>query len=514
MSCPLAAVSDTWRDVRASSGRLDKRRRMAQLFERLEGDDLRLAALYLSGELPQSTIGVGWSQLSEALKLAPAGAQGEPLTLRDVDACFESVAATSGAGSLRARKEALAGLLARASPEERDLLSGLLMGELRQGALRALVVEAIAAARRVDPAALRKAVMNAGSLGAVAGALAAEGEAALARFDLTPLVPVEPMLAATATDLEAALVDLGGEAAAEWKLDGVRVQLHRLGDQASAYTRSLRDVTAGSPELVALALSLPAESFILDGELVWLDDAGAPAAFQDLMSRFSTEDAPPAAGMRPFFFDVLYLSGEVLVDRPDRERRVALEGLVGAARSIPRRVVRSAAEAQAALDEALDAGHEGMMLKALDAPYQAGRRGGLWRKVKTAHTLDLVILAAEWGHGRRRGLLSNLHLGARDPADPEKFWMLGKTFKGLTDAMLRELTEELAKIAVEKDDFVVRVRPERVVEIAFDDVQRSTRYDSGLALRFARVKRFRPDKRADQATTLDEIRAVAGTRRR
>jgi DNA ligase-1 len=428
-----------------------------------------------------------------------------------VNACFDAVAATSGAGSIRARVEALAALLARATAGERELLGGLLMGELRQGALRALVIEAIAVARRVDAGELRRAVMNAGSLGAVVAALAEGGEAVLARFTLTPLIPVEPMLAATAGELEAALVDLGGEAAAEHKLDGVRIQLHRLGDEVRVFTRSLRDVTAGSPELVALARSFPAERFILDGELVWLDDAGAPAAFQDLMSRFQTEEAE--SGMRPFFFDALHL-GEPLVERPDRERRAALEGLVGAGRCVPRRIVTSAAEAQAALEEALDAGHEGLVLKALDAPYQAGRRGGLWRKVKTAHTLDLVILAAEWGHGRRRGWLSNLHLGARDAADPERFWMLGKTFKGLTDAMLRELTAELHTIAVESNDFLVRVRPERVVEIAFDDVQRSTRYDSGFALRFARVKRFRPDKTAAEATTLDEIRQVAGTRKR
>jgi DNA ligase 1 len=280
-----------------------------------------------------------------------------------------------------------------------------------------------------------------------------------------------------------------------------------------AYTRSLRDVTATTPGLVTLARGLEARSFILDGELLSLDDGGGPLPFQNLMSRLQAETEAAPTGLLPCFFDLLYLDGAPLVERPDRERRAALERLVGQARCVPRRVARTAADAAAALDEALARGHEGIVIKALDAPYAAGRRGGLWRKLKLAHTLDLVILAAEWGHGRRRGLLSNLHLGARDARDPDRFFMLGKTFKGLTDSMLRELTEDLSRLAIEPGPHVVRVRPERVVEIAFDDVLRSSRYDSGLALRFARVKRFRPDKRAADATTLDEVRALAGRRK-
>jgi len=313
------------------------------------------------------------------------------------------------------------------------------------------------------------------------------------------------MLAATGgEDLEAAVVDLGGAAAAEWKLDGVRVQVHRDGDAVKVFTRSLRDVTDTAPELVALARGLAAPAFILDGEAIALDTELRPLPFQDLMSEL------PEGRFAALFFDLLYLDGAPLVDRPDRERRAALEALVGAGRCVPRRVVASGAEARAVLDEALARGHEGIVLKSLDAPYAAGRRGGLWRKVKLAHTLDLVILAAEWGHGRRRGWLSNLHLGARDRRDPEQFWMLGKTFKGLTDAMLRELTLELPTIATGNNEYVMHVRPERVVEIAFDGLQRSPRYNSGLALRFARVKRFRFDKRAADATTIDEVRALAG----
>jgi DNA ligase-1 len=336
------------------------------------------------------------------------------------------------------------------------------------------------------------------------------GAAGLDRFRIAPLVPVEPMLAAAAKDPAEALAELGGRAAAEWKLDGIRVQLHRLRDEVKVFTRSLRDVTADSPELVAIARTIPAEAYILDGEAVALGGEGRPAEFQDLMSRFQGEDEKASLRLAAFFFDLLYAGGEPMVDRPYRERRAALEKLLPEERLVTSRIVQSASEIEAALSASRAAGHEGIVLKALEAPYAAGRRESNWRKIKPAHTVDLVILAAEWGHGRRQGLLSNLHLGARDPAQAGRFWMLGKTFKGLTDAMLRELTAELPPIALEIGPHVVRVRPERVVEIAFDGVQRSSRYDSGLALRFARVKRFRPDKSAEQATTLAEIRRFAG----
>ncbi|MCW8140592.1 MAG: ATP-dependent DNA ligase, partial [Planctomycetota bacterium] len=307
--------------------------------------------------------------------------------------------------------------------------------------------------------------------------------------------------------LAVALAALGGAAAAEWKLDGIRVQVHRKGDDVRVFTRSLRDVTEGTAGLVALARALPVESLVLDGEAVGHVDEGEPLAFQDLMSRFQTGDAESGLGVR--FFDVLSLEGAPFVDRPDRERRAALEDLLPSGLVIPRRLVTDPAGVQAALDEALAHGHEGLVLKALDAPYAAGRRGANWRKLKLATTVDLVILGAEWGHGRRSGWLSNLHLGARDPDDPERFVMVGKTFKGLTDAMLRELTEALPPLATEQTGHVVLVRPERVVEVAFEGVQRSSRYPGGVALRFARVKRFRPDKRPADATTLDALRAGA-----
>ena len=507
---PLGDVVATWQTVRASAGRLDKRAQMAALFARLSGDDLRLAASYLSGDLASAPPGVGWAALQEALR-AVGETAGAALTLDDVDRTFAELVATSGAGAQRRRGELLGALLGRAAPAEREFLAGLITGELRQGALRALVLEALALARGLDAAALRRAVMHAGSLAEVLAAVERGGSAALGEVTLRPLVPVEPMLASTAGDLAEALAELGGSVgavAAEWKLDGVRVQVHKAGDSVRIFTRSLRDVTEGAPELLALARALPVDSVILDGEAIARGDGELPVPFQDLMSEFQ-EKGRAGGRLQAMFFDILYQDGEPLVDRPDRERRARLEALLPASLVIPRRVVADVPAIAGALDEAIAAGHEGLVLKDLESPYAAGRRGSNWRKVKRAVTLDLVILAAEWGHGRRRGLLSNLHLGARDATDVTRFWMLGKTFKGLTDRMLREQTESLLAIAVDKTEWVVRVRPELVVEIAFDAVQRSRRYDSGLALRFARVKRFRPDKLAAQATTIDEIRKLS-----
>jgi DNA ligase-1 len=503
-------VVATWQAVRASAGRLDKRARMAALFARLAGDDLRLAASYLSGELASAPPGVGWSALQEALHAA-APTSGAALTLADVDRTFADLVATSGPGAQRRRGDLLGALLGRAGSAEREFLAGLITGELRQGALRALVLDALAQARGLDAPALRRAVMHAGSLAEVLGAVERGGAAALGEVTLRPLVPVEPMLAATAGDLGEALADLGGAAgqvAAEWKLDGVRVQVHKAGDAVRVFTRSLRDVTADAPELVAAARALPVDSVILDGEAIARGDGAEPIPFQDLMSDFQ-EKGRAGGRLVAMFFDILYENGEPLVDQPDRERRRRLEALLPAELLIPRRIAADVPAITAALDEAIGAGHEGLVLKDLESPYAAGRRGSNWRKVKRAVTFDLVILAAEWGHGRRRGFLSNLHLGARDADDPTRFWMLGKTFKGLTDKMLREQTESLLAIAVEKSEHVVRVRPELVVEIAFDAVLRSRRYDSGLALRFARVKRFRPDKLAAQTTTVDEIRRLS-----
>lgn len=505
-STPLRAVVDTWLAVRAASGRLDKRDRMAALFAGLDAPDLRLAANYLAGDIARDAAGVGWATVDEALRAAPPPrADPPPLPLAAIDDAIAEIAAAVGPGSAGRRADVLARLMAAATAQEREFLASLLLGEMRQGALRAVVLEALARALAVDAEALRRAVMFAGSLAAVIDAVRADGSDGLARFEVTPLIPVEPMLASTAVDVAETLAELGGTAAAEWKLDGVRIQLHRRGDDVRAFTRSLRDVTGNSPELVELARSLPARAFILDGEVIARGDA---VPFQDLMSRFQAEEGPAAGGLDVRFFDILYADAPI-VDRPDRERRAALERLVPPERCIPRRLVATPGDVDAVLAEALGQGHEGLVLKSLDAPYAAGRRGANWRKLKPAHTVDLVILAAEWGHGRRQGFLSNIHLGARDAEDPSRFWMLGKTFKGFSDAMLRAMTDDLQTIALERGRHVVRVRPERVVEVAFDGIQRSTRYDSGMALRFARVKRFRPDKRVTDATTIDEIRALA-----
>ena len=510
--------------VRSTSGRLEKRAHLAQYFARLTGDDLRLAASYLAGEIPQGAIQVGWRALQDAMAQPPPAqaslfdepAPVESPTLAAVDRVFELLQSTVGPGSGRRRAAELARLLSRLDAGERAFVQGLVLGELRQGALRALVLEGLAQARSVEIKEVQRAVMFAGSFDVVVAALARDGAAGLAAFQLEPLVPIEPMLAGTAESLETAVADMV-RAAIEPKLDGVRVQVHRDGDRVQVFSRQLRDVTPLVPDAVALARSLPVQRVILDGEVVAHDAGGRPLPFQDLMSRFSREDdslVDAAGPLEAVFFDILLLDEDVLVDRPYLERRAMLERIVPAAHRVPQRVVESVEAAQAAYDAALVAGHEGVMLKGLDAPYTAGRRGSQWLKMKPAVTVDLVILAAEWGHGRRQGVLSNLHLGARVlPEDGitttvPGFAMLGKTFKGMTDSMLRDLTADMLGLETHRDAHTVFVRPERVVEIAFDAVQRSPRYDSGFALRFARVKRFRPDKSAAEVTTLAEIRGT------
>lgn len=476
---------------------------------------MRLAATWLAGDASGSPEGVGPAQVHEALAAAGDAApdpSAPPLTLREVEACFAALGEVSGEGAQARRGQLLAGLLARATRDERELLGAVMTGELRQGARASLVQEALARALELDPKALRRAVMLQGSLGRVAADARREGARALATTRLTPLVAVAPMLAATAGPLEETLAALGGEAAAEWKLDGVRVQVHRLEGEVRVFTRSLRDVTESQPQLVALARGLAARSVVLDGEVVLLRPDGRPAPFQELMGRFKGAEPGERAGLAVRFFDLLFLNGEPLIDRPDRERRAALDALLPAEQVVPRRIVRSAEEAGAAQADALAHGQEGVILKRLDAPYAAGRRGSSWRKLKPATTVDLVILAAEWGHGRRQGWLSNLHLGARDAARPGEFVMVGKTFKGLTDAMLRELTATLPPLAVKQTKHLVRVRPERVIEVAFEGTLQSSRYPGGIALRFARVKRFRPDKPAAEATTLDELLALGPPR--
>ncbi len=564
MSTTLAELVQTSNAVRATRARLEKRAHLRALLERLEGETLRLAASYLSGEIPQGRVQVGWSVLQKALQAADTGddmplfatvAEAAPSrspTLEELDATFAKLHALAGPGSAQRRVGVLRVLLEPLDEAQRAFVQGLFLGELRQGALRAIAQEALAERFAVEIDALRRAVMFAGSLGEVVRALdAVRGDDAeatclqrgevLLGFEPRHGVPIEPMLAANADDVETALASFGGRAAVEWKLDGVRVQVHRHEDDVRVFSRRLRDVTALVPETVEAALGLSDHNFILDGEVIGFDARGRPAPFQDFMSRFSREadpdpdrdeeptspneaardpdaaaddarardgDAVPIVRVETWYFDVLQRDGRSCVDDPYFERRTALEALVPETQRVPQEAVDDVKSAARIFDAARAAGHEGIVVKQLEAPYTAGRRGSAWCKVKPAETLDLVILAAEWGHGRRQGFLSNLHLGARDDDGPERFYMLGKTFKGLTDVMLQEMTDDLLELATRRDEHVVHVRPERVVEIAFDAVQRSRRYDSGFALRFARVKRFRPDKAPGDANTLADVQRV------
>jgi DNA ligase 1 len=491
--------------VGVTRSRLAKVERLAAVLRRLAPAEVAAGVAFLSGELRQRQIGVGWAALRDL-----PGPAGEPsLTVADVDAAFERIGALTGAGSQAARREALVDLFARATASEGEFLRRLLGGELRQGALEGVMVQALARAAGANPAAVQRAFMLRGDLAAVAEAALREGPGALDRFNLEVGRPVRPMLARPAKDVDEALERLG-EAAVEWKLDGARVQIHRRDDDVRVYTRSLDDVTARVPEIVEATLALPARTAVLDGEAIALRADGRPEPFQVTSSRFARRQEK-AVPLHLFLFDVLHVDGQDVLDQPGAERAALLAELVPEAQRTPRIVVSDPAAAQAFLDDAIARGHEGVMLKALDQPYVAGSRGTGWLKVKPVHTLDLVVLAAEWGHGRRRGWLSNLHLGARDPTGGG-FVMLGKTFKGLTDEMLRWQTEKLLELETGRDAHVVHVRPELVVEVAFDGVQTSSRYPGGVALRFARVLRHRPDKSAAEADTLDAVLSSASGR--
>jgi DNA ligase-1 len=493
----LAVLAETSTAVAGTSARSAKRDAIASLLRRLAPDEVPVAVAYLSGELPHAPIGVGWAALRE---LPPPAAEAS-LELLEVDAALRRIGETSGAGSQALRRDQVASLFGRATEPEQRFLVGLLTGELRQGALEGVMVDAVARAAGVPTASVRRACMLTGDLGAVAAAAIADGEEGLAGFRLDVLRPLQPMLAQTAEDLADALARVS-PAGVEWKLDGARIQVHRLGDEVRVFTRNLADITHRVPEIVQVVRALPAHSLVLDGEAIALGEADRPRPFQVTMSRFGTSGGHRVP-LSAFFFDCLHWDGDDLLDLPARERIAYVPGDL----RVPRIETADPAEAERFLDDALARGHEGVMVKALDAPYEAGRRGGSWLKVKRAHTLDLVVLAAEWGHGRRRGRLSNLHLGARDPATGE-FVMLGKTFKGMTDAMLEWQTEKLLELETHRDDYTVHVRPELVVEIAFDGLQQSSRYPGGLALRFARVKGYREDKPADEADTIETVRAL------
>jgi DNA ligase 1 len=495
-----AAVTET-------SSRLGKIDLLAGVLREVRPDEVAVAVAYLSGELPQGSIGVGWASLRDR----PPPAREPTHELLDVDAVLTRLLTTTGRGSQAARRQELAGLYSRATQAEQRFLTALLTGELRQGALEGVMVEAVAKASGISAREIRRAQMMSGSLGTIAAVALGEGAKGLARFGLTVLQPVLPMLAQTAADVAEALTRIR-PAAVEWKLDGARLQVHRLGDEVRAFTRNLADVTSRVPELVDAITQLPLRSVILDGEAIALRN-DHPYPFQVTMGRFGTrlsvDELRKSVPLSVFFFDVLHLDGEDLIDRPSSERFDVLDERLPETFRVPRIVAGGSDEAEAFLDGALERGHEGVMVKALDAPYEAGRRGASWLKVKRAHTLDLVVLAAEWGHGRRQGWLSNLHLGALDP-EIGGFVMLGKTFKGMTDEMLAWQTKRFLELETGRDAYTVYVRPELVVEIAFDGVQRSSRYPGGLALRFARVKGYRPDKSPADADTIATVRAIHG----
>ena len=502
----LDSIAQASTDVAATRSRLAKIGRLAECLGQASPDEVAVAVTYLSGFLLQGTIGVGWAALREL----PAPASSRTLELLEVHEAMSRIAAIAGAGSQAARREELSDLFGRATELEQRFLTGLLLGELRQGALEGVMVEAVAKAAEIPPAEVRRAVMVAGDLGVVAAAALAEGRGGLRKFRLMVFRPVQPMLAQTGDDLADALARIR-PARIEWKLDGARLQVHRLGEEVHVFTRNLADITDRVPEIVDAVRALELEAIVLDGEAIVIGLDGRPRPFQETMSRFGSkvnvDEQRTTAPLSSFFFDCLHLDGEDLLDCFYRVRFEALESRIPEALRVPGIETADPAEGQRFLEEALAQGHEGVMVKSLDAPYEAGRRGAGWLKVKVAHTLDLVVLAAEWGHGRRQGKLSNLHLGARD-AETDAFVMLGKTFKGMTDQMLEWQTGRLLELEKDRDGHVVQVRPELVVEIAFDGVQTSSRYPGGMALRFARVKGYREDKRPDEVDTIQTVRAI------
>ena len=504
----LHEIAETSRAVASTRARLLKVERLAACLGSMEPAELPVGVAFLSGELTQGRIGVSYAVVREA---SPGAVAASPsLVVIEVDRELGRIAGVSGRGSKAERLRLLRELLGRATAVEQPFLQRLIVGELRQGALEGIMIEAIARVAEVPSAEVRRAVMVSGNPGAVAQAARTHGSAGLSRFSLELFRPVQPMLAQTAEGVEEAVAKTG-PAALEFKLDGVRVQLHRQEDEVRVFTRKLKDITERVPELVEAALRLPSRALVLDGEAIALRSDGSPHPFQVTMRRLGRK--LDVARMRetlpltPVFFDVLHVDGQDLIDRGAEDRFGALADALPAKLRVRRCVTGDVSEAEAFLDEALGRGHEGIMAKSLAAPYEAGRRGAGWLKIKPAHTLDLMVLAAEWGSGRRRGWLSNLHLGARDAASGG-FVMLGKTFKGMTDELLAWQTKRLQEIERERDQWTVHVRPELVIEVAFDGVQESPHYPGGLALRFARVKRYRPDKRPEEVDTIDTVRAI------
>jgi DNA ligase-1 len=504
----LATLVETSRLVAGTSKRLQKVDLLSQLIRQLNPDEAEMAVGFLVGRLRQGNIGVGYASIRETMTLA---ADVPELELMNVDRAFSDVAALRGPGSEQQKRKELASLFSRATNDEQRFLVGLLTGELRQGALEGVMLDALAKATGVAADRVRRAAMMAGNLSSIARGLIQDGEAGLAPFVIQLFCPVQPMLAQTAEDVADAVNDLG-EASLEYKFDGARVQVHKRGEEIRVYSRGLNDVTPAVPEIVEVVRAMPARELILEGEVLGLDDGGRPRPFQVTMRRFGrkldVERMRTELPLRPFWFDLLLLDGSSLLDEEQKRRFATLQEIARREDIVPSLLTANVQQAEDFLRESLQQGHEGIMAKDPAAAYAAGARGQSWLKVKKARTLDLVILAAEWGNGRRKGWLSNLHLGARD-IERGGFAMLGKTFKGLTDEMLAWQTRELLKLEVARDAYTVYVDPKLVVEIAFNEIQESSRYASGLALRFARVKRYRTDKSAADSDTFATVRKLA-----
>ena len=503
----LRRIVETSAAVTGTSGRLAKIEQLAVVLRDADAPEIETVIAFLSGTPGQSKLGAGYGLLQRVS--SESRARDSTLTLTDVNSALTNLARAAGKGSVKQRESTLRELFRRATKNEQEFLLRLISGEVRQGALEGVMIEAVARAAAIDAAIVRRATMLAGDLGVVARSALTEGAGGLDRFVIEVFRPVQPMLAQTAEDVPQAIAQLG-RAALEIKLDGARIQVHRSGNEVRVFSRLLNEVTDALPEVVDAVRRLPVSTAILDGEAIALRADGSPLPFQTTMRRFGrkldVDQLKSELPLRPFFFDILYAEGSALIDEPYERRAARLAALVPEEQRPARIVTADVVEAQSFYDRAIVAGHEGVMAKSLDAPYEAGSRGSAWLKVKAVHTLDLVVLAAEWGHGRRTGKLSNLHLGARDPQGG--FVMLGKTFKGLTDELLEWQTKRLLELATEREGHIVWVRPELVVEIAFNGLQASSQYTGGLALRFARVVRYRSDKTASDADTIDTVRAL------
>jgi DNA ligase 1 len=500
----LADVVTASREVTETSSRSAKVQILAELLRRLDPSEVGIAVGFLAGAPRQGRVGIGYSTI---YGIARPPAREPSVTIEELDRAIDAVRATTGSGSAAARKEILGELLRRATEAEADFVKRLFTGGLRQGALAGLMVDAVAKASGVSGVLARRALMLSGDLSRTAEIAMSTGEEGLREVGFELFRPIFPMLASTAASVSEAVASFD-RSSVEWKLDGIRIQVHRRGDEVRIYTRNLNEITDTLPGIVDAVRRLPVTQAVFDGEALWMYEDG-PAAFQETVSRIDSE-APPE-GIVTFLFDVLHVDGDDLLDAPLEERAARLEAMASHLK-IPSVVTSDPQTAQQVLDDALSAGHEGIVVKDARSPYSAGRRGKAWRKVKPVRTYDLVVLGAEWGHGRRQGRLSNLHLGARDPRTGE-FVMVGKTFKGMTDALLDWQTKELLARETGREGIAVLVRPELVVEIALDGVQSSTRYPGGVALRFARVKRYRPDKSPDEADAIDDLRALLGSPR-